>query len=155
MVIHGATYNETLAALLLLAHIICFGRTRVLIIVVKHAQAQPSDVPCLILIGRNEFARKFPLYATHKTLAISMYWCAFLLRRPFFLYEILCNREDRYTEAAKVNMDTQNATVDSIPFMHAHTQNAHRFVVILLNRGDILSRSLQMTKIQRTEMLHH
>lgn len=71
---------------------------------------------------------------------------------------------NRYTEAAKVNINTQNAmgryvytlSVYEPTNTHALKHIQIRFrIVIFLNRRDILSRSLQMTKIQHTELCIH
>lgn len=100
-----------------------------LIIVVKHAQAQTIRRGGLILICRNETARKFSVVrcvygknARRCTCVGVRFCCAPTL---FSLWNLLCNREDRYTEAAKVNMNTQNAMARfeslSLSSMHRHT----------------------------------
>lgn len=115
----------------------------------------------LILICRNETARKFSRFfrvAYGKTLDnVCVVVCVFVARRPFFYYEIF-----RATERIDIRKQQKSTwirkTQRSIRFSFSlslctltHIQIVHRFVVISVNRGDILSRSLQMMKIQRTK----
>lgn len=115
-----------------LARIICFGRIQILIIVVKHAQAPPPDV-CLILICRNRCSLvNFPRGAYANGCVRLLVCVAPTLFSPL---KFCATEENQYAEAAKVNMNTQNAMLDSHTHIHgtqaicSNFPQSHRYLI--------------------------